>query len=94
MNAEMRAAKLAKLIELEGFEDDQALFAAAISDSVCPAICCKSECAGVRLHGRNGAGSGSRLVRDVRARDARFRARAWGDRLMSASISFKVDEAR
>src|SRR5437762_9170125 len=39
----MRAAKLAKLIADEGFEDEQALFAAAISDSVCPAICCNPD---------------------------------------------------
>jgi hypothetical protein len=36
----VRAAKLAKLVELEGFEDENELFAAAMSDSVCPAICC------------------------------------------------------
>ncbi len=35
-----RAAKLAKLVELEGFASADELFAAAISDSVCPAICC------------------------------------------------------
>jgi len=40
MSPEMRLAKLAKLVELEGFEDENALFAAAISDSVCQAICC------------------------------------------------------
>ena len=37
---EQRAAKLAKLVELEGFESEDKLFAAAIADSVCPAICC------------------------------------------------------
>ncbi len=40
MSPEMRRTKLATLVELEGFEDENALFAAAISDSVCPAICC------------------------------------------------------
>ena len=40
MSPEMREAKLAKLCEIEGFEDENALFAAAITDSVCPAICC------------------------------------------------------
>jgi hypothetical protein len=40
MSPEMRRAKLAKLIEIEGFADQDALFAAVISDSVCPAICC------------------------------------------------------
>ena len=42
MTTEMRKAKLAKLVELEGFPDENGLFAAAISDSVCPAICCNS----------------------------------------------------
>ena len=40
MTPEMRCAKLAKLREIEGFEDENDLFAAAIGDSVCPAICC------------------------------------------------------
>ena len=43
MTPEMRRAKLAKLIEIEGFENEDALFAAAVSDSVCPAICCNPE---------------------------------------------------
>jgi hypothetical protein len=43
MSPEMRRAKLAKLVELEGFDDENALFAAAIADSVCPAICCNPE---------------------------------------------------
>ena len=43
MSPEMRRAKLAKLIEIEGFDDEDALFAAAISDSVCPAICCNPD---------------------------------------------------
>jgi hypothetical protein len=34
---------LAKLIELEGFEDENALFAASLSDAVCPAICCSPD---------------------------------------------------
>jgi hypothetical protein len=37
------AARLAKLVEIEGFEDETALFAAAMSDSVCPAICCNPD---------------------------------------------------
>ena len=37
MSPEMRRVKLAKLIEIEGYEDENALFAAAMSDSVCPA---------------------------------------------------------
>ena len=43
MSPEMRRAKLAKLIEVEGFEDAGALFAAVISDSVSPTICCNPE---------------------------------------------------
>ena len=43
MSPEMRRAKLAKLCEIEGFEDENDLFAAAISDSVCPAICCNPD---------------------------------------------------
>jgi hypothetical protein len=43
LSEDMRAAKLAKLVELEGFDDEQALFAAAMTDSVCPAICCNSD---------------------------------------------------
>jgi hypothetical protein len=38
-----KLAKLAKLVELEGFEDENELFAAAMSDSVCPAICCNPD---------------------------------------------------
>ncbi len=40
MTGEMRKAKRAKLVELEGFADETDLFAAAVADSVCPAICC------------------------------------------------------
>jgi hypothetical protein len=43
MTAEMRKAKLDKLIEIEGFEDETALLAASIPDSVCPAICCNPD---------------------------------------------------
>lgn len=43
MSPEMRRAKLAKLIELEGFDNEDVLFAAATSDSVCPAICCNPD---------------------------------------------------
>ena len=43
MSPGMRRAKLAKLIELEGFEDESALYAAAMSDTVCPAICCNPD---------------------------------------------------
>ena len=40
LSNEERAAKLKRLCEIEGFPDENALFASAISDSVCPAICC------------------------------------------------------
>jgi len=43
MTHEMRAAKLAKLVELEGFADQNDLFEAAVADSVCPAICCNPD---------------------------------------------------
>ncbi len=43
LSKEQRAAKLRRLCEIEGFEDETALFAAAISDSVCPAICCNPD---------------------------------------------------
>lgn len=39
-----RRAKLAQLIESEGFESEDALLEAAISDSVCPAICLNDGC--------------------------------------------------
>ena len=38
-----RVAKLNKLCEIEGFEHETDLFAASISDSVCPAICCNPD---------------------------------------------------
>ena len=43
MSPEMRRTKLAKLRVIEGFEGEIDLFAAAISDSVCPAICCNPD---------------------------------------------------
>jgi hypothetical protein len=39
----MTNTKLAKLVEVEGFEDETGLFAAAAADSVCPAICCNPD---------------------------------------------------
>ncbi len=39
----MRRAKLKKLCEIEGFDDENELFAAAMSDSVCRAICCNPD---------------------------------------------------
>ena len=43
VSTEMRAGKLAQLVELEGFESETALFEAAVADSVCPAICCNPD---------------------------------------------------
>jgi hypothetical protein len=43
LSAKERAAKLAKLCDIEGFENPDDLFAAATSDSVCPAICCNPD---------------------------------------------------
>jgi len=43
LSNEMRRAKLAKLVELEGFADENELLAAAVADSVCPAICCNPD---------------------------------------------------
>jgi hypothetical protein len=43
MSPEMRRAKLAKLIEIKGFDDEGALFAGAMSDSASPAICCNPD---------------------------------------------------
>jgi hypothetical protein len=39
----MRAEKLTKLVDLESFESETALFEAAATDSVCPAICCNPD---------------------------------------------------
>ena len=43
MTQGLRLAKLKKLCDIEGFDDENALFAAAISDSACPAICCNPD---------------------------------------------------
>lgn len=40
----LQKEKLAKLIEIEGFADDLALIQAALTDSVCPAICMNPDC--------------------------------------------------
>lgn len=42
--SDLSKEKLQKLIELEGYEDDVALIASAVSDSVCPAICMNEGC--------------------------------------------------
>ena len=46
MNPAMRRSKLTKLCEIEGFKNENDLFlsfAVAMTDSVCPAICCNPE---------------------------------------------------
>jgi histidinol-phosphate/aromatic aminotransferase/cobyric acid decarboxylase-like protein len=43
LSAGMVGKKLAQLALLEGFADENELFVAAISDSVCPAICCNPD---------------------------------------------------
>ncbi len=43
LSREMRAGKLARLVELEGLESETALFEAAVADSVCTAICCNPD---------------------------------------------------
>ena len=40
LSNEQRTAKLRRLCDLEGYDDANELFAAAMTDSVCPAICC------------------------------------------------------
>ncbi len=42
-DAAKRRAKLAQLIDIEGFDSEDELFAAAMTDSVCPAICCNPD---------------------------------------------------
>jgi hypothetical protein len=44
MTPEMRTAKLAKLVESEGFDSLDDLIAATITDSVSPAICMNEGC--------------------------------------------------
>ena len=43
MSPEMRRAKLKALCEIEGFEDEADLFAAAMTNSVSAAICCNPD---------------------------------------------------
>jgi hypothetical protein len=42
--AEKRRAKLQQLIEIEGFDSEDALLAAVVADSVSPAICLNEGC--------------------------------------------------
>ena len=44
MDDALREAKLAALIEIEGYESVEALMATVISDSVSPAICMNEDC--------------------------------------------------
>jgi hypothetical protein len=44
MDDALRAAKLAKLIEIEGYETADQLLEAVFSDSVSPAICMNEDC--------------------------------------------------
>ena len=44
MDEALRDAKLAKLIEIEGYESVEALMEAVLSDSVSPAICMNEDC--------------------------------------------------
>jgi len=37
-------SKLARLMEIEGYDDELRLFADALSDSVCPGICVNPSC--------------------------------------------------
>jgi len=60
--AAQRRAKLAKLMEIEGYSSIEELAQAVLSDAVSPAICMNE---GMRLHLRDGAGPGRRLLRGV-----------------------------
>jgi hypothetical protein len=44
MDDALREAKLAKLIEIEGYDSADELLAAVFSDSVSPAICMNEDC--------------------------------------------------
>ena len=43
-SAAVREAKLAKLLEIEGYDSVEALMEAVFSDSVSPAICMNEDC--------------------------------------------------
>ena len=42
--SDLSQTKLQKLVAIEGFDNDISLFEAAVSDSVCPAICMNDGC--------------------------------------------------
>lgn len=44
LSSEERRAKLATLVEIEGFDSAEALIEAVVHDSVCPGICARSGC--------------------------------------------------
>jgi hypothetical protein len=87
MTREMRRATLTKLCKIEGFEDENDLFAAVISDSVCPGQ------PRLRLHRGEGARQQGGLVRGVPARDDDFGAGARGHHLMSAEKIRALNDA-
>jgi hypothetical protein len=77
-----RAAKLKPLCEIEGFPDEHELFASAINDSVCPAICCNPDSPTCDYTAEMEPDQ-ERGWCDVRARDPCLRARARRAHLMS-----------
>lgn len=44
LSPQIRQAKLECLVEAEGYENLEKLLAAAVTDSVCPAICTAADC--------------------------------------------------
>jgi hypothetical protein len=82
MTPEMRK-KLATLIEIEGFDDVNALFAAAITDSDCPAICCNPDNPDCDYTAKMEPEPGLRLMRSMQARYPALRARARRSHLMT-----------
>ena len=44
MDDALRKAKLAKLVEIEGYDSSDELFEAVFSDAVSPAICMNEDC--------------------------------------------------
>ena len=44
MDAELKKAKLAKLLEIEGYDTIEVLFEAVLSDALSPAICTQAGC--------------------------------------------------
>ena len=86
MSPEMRRAKLAKLIEIEGFDNENDAVRCRNQRQRVPGDLLQSGQPGMRLHRRDGAGPGSRLVRDVRARHPGVRSRARRAHLMARAM--------